>query len=67
MEEIVRKGKRLCRPKSVSVDLRPEVYEFYDGLSDLYHVGLSLFIRGVLEDFYDSHKDPLPEEVSQNE
>lgn len=66
MEEIIRKGKRLCRPRSVSVDLRPEVYEFFDDLSDRCHVGLSLIVRGVLEDFYDSHKELLPEEVSQD-
>ena len=55
MQEIVEKAKRLRRVRSVSVHLRPEVYEELEFAASNLGISISTFIRGILEDFYDKH------------
>lgn len=67
MEEIVRKGMRFEKPRTINIQLRPELYWFLRDccLSVEPDPHISVFIRGVLEDFYDKHRsDP---EVTRDE
>lgn len=61
MQEIVRKGMRLKKPRYTNVQLRPELYEFLaDCCSRMEHPpGVPVFIRGILEYFYDKHRSEV--------
>lgn len=55
MDEIVEKANRLRRVKTVSVDLRPEVFEAIASAAIGLGVATSTFVRGIIEDFYDQY------------
>lgn len=57
MKKYVDKAKRLRAPKSVSVQMRSEVYDLLRLESDQLQTGVAVLIRGILEDFYDKHAD----------
>lgn len=53
MEEIVRKGMRLRKPRVMKITLRPDLYEFLENVSNDAHCALEVLARGILEDFRD--------------
>ena len=61
MEDLVSKGMRLKKTRSLNVPLRGEVYDWLISYSLDLKCGPSLLVRGLIEDFYDQHKhDPAP-------
>ena len=67
MKNVVRKGMRLLKPRRIgSLELRPELYEWLSDISREQECGLSVLVRGILEDFYDRYHVTAPsEEVSE--
>lgn len=63
MQEIVRKAMRLKKPRTINIQLRPELYRFLcDCCLSLQHEPhVTVFIRGILEDFYDKHRSEVQE------
>ena len=53
MEDLVKKGMRLRKPKYVNVQLRPAVYDFLSDQACLVSTSVPVLIRGILEDFFD--------------
>ena len=51
--QIVSKGLRLRPPKTISLQLRPEVYDWLCCLSDELHCAVGVLARGILEDAFD--------------
>jgi len=68
MDEILEKGKRLKHPKTVSVALRPEVYDWLSSIGVVSGRSVAYVIRALVEDAYDygEHPDPA-QEVSGDE
>ena len=57
LESYVRKGMRIVKPRNVNLKLRPVVQDWFMALSADAHCALSVLLVGILEDFYDQHKD----------
>ena len=57
MEKLISKGLRVQKPKNVSFHFRPEVYDWFCVISEKSHCNVTVLMRGVLEDFYDKHKN----------
>ena len=57
VEKLVRKGLRLTKPRSVNLKLRPEVADWFLDLCADAHCGFTTLLVGILEDFYDEHKE----------
>ena len=62
MEEILEKGKRLRLPKSVSVSLRPEVYDWLSEVAVSCRKSVNYVIRSLVEDAYDQVDHPDPDQ-----
>ena len=63
MEEILEKGKRLKHPRSVTVQLRLDVYDWLCSIANLRGNTVGFVIRALIEDYYDyaEHPDPAQE------
>lgn len=66
MDEILRKGMRIKKPRQVNVQLRSEVYDWLVAVCFDHKCSVPVYVRGIVEDFYDKHMDAAHiEEVSE--
>lgn len=66
MKEILEKGGRLEKPRTVSVPLRRDVYNWLSSIAAVEHCPVSWVIRALVEDAFDEHP-VVPKGVSGNE
>ena len=57
MKDLLAKARRLRTPKSVSVSIRPEVYEWLKTLAESADIPCTIAARAVLEGAYDRYCD----------
>ena len=66
MQDLLAKARRLSSPKTVSVALRPEVYQWLKELGGSAGLPVSVVVRSFVEDGYDRYSGSAPsEEVSE--
>lgn len=67
MQDLLAKARRLRTPKTVSVSIRPEVYEWLKKLAESVEIPCTVAARAVLEDAYDRYCGAAPtEEVTSD-
>lgn len=67
MKEILKKGDRLEKPRTVSVPLRRDVYNWLSSIAAVEHCSVSRVIRALVEDAFDYGEHPADPEVTDNE
>ena len=66
MQDLVRKGMRMQKPKDVKLTLRPCVYEWLEDMAEKCRCDYRVLARGILEDAYDRYcKSVSVEETSE--
>lgn len=51
--DIVSKANRLRKPKTLGIQVRPEVYEAIKRAAAPFAISPTVYARGIIEDFYD--------------
>lgn len=64
MKEILKKGDRLEKPRTVSVPLRRDVYDWLSSIAAIELCPVSRIIRALVEDAFDYGVHPVPSEVT---
>lgn len=65
MQDLLAKARRLSSPKTVSVALRPEVYQWLKELVGSAGIPVSAAVRSCVEDAYDRYSSADPSEEVQ--
>ena len=59
VQKLISKGMRLSKPRTRNLKLRPQVSDWFDELALSARCNVTVLLVGILEDFYDRHKNEV--------